>query len=68
MYSCRRVFYLQLSCGSYTFVSYRVLDCGLCAETSLASNRVTGEEVADPKQQLRLRLKKLFQDVEVQSK
>ncbi|XP_043275443.1 mitogen-activated protein kinase kinase kinase 15 isoform X2 [Venturia canescens] len=59
---------LKLSCGSYTFVSYRVLDCGSCVATSLASSRLTGEEVADPKQQLTIRLKRLLQDVEVQSK
>ena len=34
----------------------------------MATNRGATEEVTDPKQQLTLRLKKLFQDVEVQSK
>ncbi|KZC13059.1 Mitogen-activated protein kinase kinase kinase 15, partial [Dufourea novaeangliae] len=59
---------LKLSCGSYTFVSYRVVDCGSCVATNPATTRITGEEVIDPKQHLTLRLKKLFQDVEVQSK
>ncbi|XP_053977576.1 mitogen-activated protein kinase kinase kinase 15 isoform X2 [Hylaeus volcanicus] len=59
---------LKLSCGSYTFVSYRVVDCGSCVATNPATSRLTGEEVIDPKQHLTLKLKKLFQDVEVQSK
>ncbi|XP_012267109.2 mitogen-activated protein kinase kinase kinase 15 isoform X2 [Athalia rosae] len=59
---------LKLSCGSYTFVTYRVVECGSCVATSPAASRLTGEEVIDPKQHLTLKLKKLFQDVEVQSK
>ncbi|KAK2575933.1 hypothetical protein KPH14_007295 [Odynerus spinipes] len=59
---------LKLSCGSYTFVSYRVIECGSCVATSPATSRITGEESIDPKQHLTLKLKKLFQDVEVQSK
>ncbi|XP_076678297.1 apoptotic signal-regulating kinase 1 isoform X3 [Andrena cerasifolii] len=57
-----------LSCGSYTFVSYRVVECGSCVATNPATTRITGEEAIDPKQHLTLKLKKLFQDVEVQSK
>lgn len=53
---------LKLSCGSYTFISYRLLECGSCIIT------IAGEELFDPKQNLTSRLKKLFQDVEVQSK
>lgn len=59
---------MQLSCGNYTFVSYRVVECGSCVATNPATTRITGEEVIDPKQHLTLKLKKLFQDVEVQSK
>jgi len=60
---------LQLSCGSYTFVSYRVVEsCGSCVSTNPATSRITGEEAIDPKQHLTLKLKKLFQDVEIQSK
>lgn len=58
---------LKLSCGSYTFVSYRVLECGTCVTTTISTSR-TGEESIDPKQHLSLKLKKLFQYVEVQSK
>ncbi|XP_012228062.1 mitogen-activated protein kinase kinase kinase 15 isoform X4 [Linepithema humile] len=58
-----------LSCGSYTFVSYRVVEsCGSCVSTNPATSRITGEEAIDPKQHLTLKLKKLFQDVEIQSK
>ncbi|XP_012283349.1 mitogen-activated protein kinase kinase kinase 15 isoform X2 [Orussus abietinus] len=59
---------LKLSCGSYTFVSYRVVDCGSCVATSPTTSRVTSEESVDPKQHLVQKLKKLFQDVEIQSK
>ncbi|XP_025267916.1 mitogen-activated protein kinase kinase kinase 15 isoform X3 [Camponotus floridanus] len=60
---------LKLSCGSYTFVSYRVVEsCGSCVATIPATSRITGEETIDPKQHLSLKLKKLFQDVEIQSK
>lgn len=60
---------LKLSCGSYTFVSYRVVEsCGSCVATIPATSRITGEETIDPKQHLTLKLKKLFQDVEIQSK
>ncbi|XP_014475481.1 PREDICTED: mitogen-activated protein kinase kinase kinase 15 isoform X1 [Dinoponera quadriceps] len=59
---------LKLSCGSYTFVSYRVVECGTCVATNPAASRITGEEAIDPKQHLTLKLKKLFQDVEIQSK
>ncbi|XP_034934270.1 mitogen-activated protein kinase kinase kinase 15 isoform X2 [Chelonus insularis] len=58
---------LKVSCDSYTFISYRVLDCGTCVVTkNLSANR--SEEIIDPKQRLTVKLKKLFQDVEVQSK
>nr|CAD7429623.1 unnamed protein product [Timema monikensis] len=55
---------LQLSCGSYTFVSYRLVECGTCVTTS----PMREETNLDPKQHLTLRLRKLLQDVEVQSK
>ncbi|KAF4524857.1 hypothetical protein B566_EDAN017044, partial [Ephemera danica] len=60
---------LKISCGSYTFVSYRVLECGTCVITNPATARVQGEDnPSDPKQQLAVKLRKLLQDVEVQSK
>ncbi|XP_017889680.1 mitogen-activated protein kinase kinase kinase 15 isoform X2 [Ceratina calcarata] len=59
---------IKLSCGNYTFVSYRLVECGSCVATNPATSRITGEEAIDPKQHLTIKLKKLFQDVEVQSK
>ncbi|GLH08065.1 Serine/threonine-protein kinase Tao [Gryllus bimaculatus] len=60
---------LKMSSGSYTFVSYRLLECGTCVITNPAAATVKGEEATiDPKQHLTIRLKKLLQDVEVQSK
>ncbi|XP_046393431.1 mitogen-activated protein kinase kinase kinase 15 isoform X2 [Ischnura elegans] len=64
---------VKLSCGSYTFVSYRVMECGTCVSTvPMAAVRVApsdeGRTVNPNKQHLTLRLKKLLQDVEVQSK
>ncbi|XP_076758586.1 apoptotic signal-regulating kinase 1 isoform X2 [Xylocopa sonorina] len=59
---------IKLSCGNYMFVSYRVVECGSCVTTNPTTTRITGEEAIDPKQHLTLKLKKLFQDVEVQSK
>ncbi|XP_071449253.1 mitogen-activated protein kinase kinase kinase 15 isoform X2 [Hetaerina americana] len=60
---------VKLSCGSYTFVSYRVMECGTCVSTA---PRVVPTEEGRPvnpnKQHLTLQLKKLLQDVEVQSK
>ncbi|XP_033608100.1 mitogen-activated protein kinase kinase kinase 15 isoform X1 [Cryptotermes secundus] len=60
---------LKLSCGSYTFVSYRLVDCGTCVTTNPTPVSVPGvENPVDPKQHLTIKLKKLLQDVEVQSK
>nr|CAD7256032.1 unnamed protein product [Timema shepardi] len=53
---------LQLSCGSYTFVSYRLVECGTCVTTS----PMREETNLDPKQHLTLRLRKLLQDVEAE--
>lgn len=60
---------MKLSCGSYTFVSYRLVDCGTCVTTNPTPVSVPGvENPVDPKQHLTIKLKKLLQDVEVQSK
>ncbi|KAG8238443.1 hypothetical protein J437_LFUL002900, partial [Ladona fulva] len=62
---------LKLSCGSYTFISYRVMECGTCVTTAPTALSVVANEEGRPvnpnKQHLTLRLKKLLQDVEVQS-
>lgn len=52
---------LKISCGNYTFLSY-VLDGESCIVTN------PSKEASDNKQSLMLRLKKLLQDVEIQSK
>ncbi|XP_075217555.1 apoptotic signal-regulating kinase 1 isoform X2 [Lycorma delicatula] len=60
---------LKLSCGSYTFISYRMTECGSCVTTNPTSERVHGKETAlEPHQPLTVALKKLLQVVEVQAK
>lgn len=59
---------LQLSCGSYTFVSYKLVEYGMCVTTNPAAAKFKGEDYTDPKQHLTLKLRQIFQDVEVQSK
>jgi len=50
-------------------VSYRLVDCGTCVTTNPTPVSVPGvENPVDPKQHLTIKLKKLLQDVEVQSK
>lgn len=59
---------MQRSCSNYTFVSYRVLECGTCVETDPSIHR--DESSLEPafKIQLFVKLRRLLQDVEVQSK
>lgn len=61
---------LKISCASYTFVAYKLNDVGVCNVTlSSCVSKVSGEEaVPDGKLHLAYKLKKLLQDVEVQSK
>lgn len=40
----------------------------MCVTTNPVLNRQSGEEIPDPKQYLAPKLKKLLQDVEIQSK
>ncbi|KAL1139853.1 hypothetical protein AAG570_006830 [Ranatra chinensis] len=54
---------LKLSCGSYTLVCYRLSECGSCFTTN-----PTGDVPPEPKLPIALKLKKLLQDVEIQSK
>ncbi|GAB0090482.1 Mitogen-activated protein kinase kinase kinase [Sergentomyia squamirostris] len=64
---------LKISCGTYTFLSYKLLEGegnnsgGSCIVTNPTSGKFT-EDPQDPKQSLVQRLKKLLQDVEIQSK
>lgn len=63
----------QRSCSNYTFVSYRILDDGTCVETDPAAGRLacaeddSGLEGAS-RVELSTKLRRLLQDVEVQSK
>uniref|UniRef100_A0A1L8DKG4 mitogen-activated protein kinase kinase kinase n=1 Tax=Nyssomyia neivai TaxID=330878 RepID=A0A1L8DKG4_9DIPT len=64
---------LKISCGTYTFLSYKLLEGegsnspGSCCVTNPTSGKFS-EDPQDPKQSLVQRLKKLLQDVEIQSK
>ncbi|XP_059610268.1 mitogen-activated protein kinase kinase kinase 15 isoform X3 [Phlebotomus argentipes] len=64
---------LKISCGTYTFLSYKLLEGeagnspGSCIVTNPTSGKFT-EDAQDPKQSLVQRVKKLLQDVEIQSK
>lgn len=53
---------LQISCGSYTFLPYVLQECGSCVLTN------ANKESPENKLSLMLRLKKLMQEVEIQSK
>lgn len=62
---------MQRSCSSYTFVSYRTAECGSCIETDPSAARLgceDGSSESGIKIQLSLKLRRLLQDVEVQSK
>lgn len=58
---------LKISCGSYTFLPYKLLENGSCVVTNPVKGKFI-EESPDAKQSLLARVKKLFQDVEIQSK
>lgn len=58
----------QLSLPNFLFVSYKLTDAGTCVTTNPAATKFKGEDAADPKQHLTLRLKNILQDVEVQTK
>lgn len=58
---------LKLSCGNYTFLPYRLLDCGSCVVTNPVKGKFI-DEGPDPKQSLLTRIKKNLQDVEIGSK
>ncbi|KAI5732534.1 hypothetical protein M8J76_001396 [Diaphorina citri] len=59
---------VKMSCQGYTFVTYRLEDCGSCLTTHTLS--VTSEQrpSLEPRVPLTVRLKKILQDVEIQSK
>ncbi|XP_046667133.1 mitogen-activated protein kinase kinase kinase 15 isoform X2 [Homalodisca vitripennis] len=57
---------LKLSCGNYSFISYRLAECGSCLLTHPAVDRL--DKDTPDSQPLTFKLKKLLQDVEVQAK
>ncbi|NP_001188511.1 mitogen-activated protein kinase kinase kinase 15 isoform X2 [Bombyx mandarina] len=59
---------LKISLPNFLFVSYKLTDVGTCVTTNPAATKFKGEDSADPKQHLTLRLKNILQDVEVQTK
>ncbi|KAG6450678.1 hypothetical protein O3G_MSEX006720 [Manduca sexta] len=59
---------LKMSLPNFLFVSYKLTEAGTCVTTNPAATKFKGEETADPKQHLTLRLKNILQDVEVQTK
>lgn len=61
---------LKISCGSYTFVAYSLNGLGVCLVTlsSCVSKAGGNEAIPDAKPHLSFKLRKLLQDVEVQSK
>ena len=64
---------MQRSCSNYTFVSYRTLECGTCMETDPSVVRLgVGEDAGGTDAGFRIplsaKLRRLLQDVEVQSK
>ncbi|CAK1600801.1 unnamed protein product [Parnassius mnemosyne] len=59
---------LKISLPNFLFVSYKLTDASTCVTTNPAATKFKGEETADPKQHLTLRLKNILQDVEVQTK
>ncbi|KAJ8682464.1 hypothetical protein QAD02_018256 [Eretmocerus hayati] len=54
---------LKLSCGNYTLISYKILDCGSCISMQ-ASNKTGSDDLIHLSQ----RLKKLLDEVGIQSK
>ncbi|XP_039277638.1 mitogen-activated protein kinase kinase kinase 15 isoform X1 [Nilaparvata lugens] len=63
---------LKLSCGGYTFISYKLNECGSCVTTSPTTARIPSKDSALDHQHQSISvtviLKKLLQVVEVQAK
>lgn len=59
---------LKLSCTTYPFVTYRVLECGSCVVTMPNLISPTEEATVDSRTPLGQKIKRLLQDVEIQSK
>lgn len=58
----------QLSCGSYTFLSYKLADCENCLTTNTSYQDEGGKSAFEPRVPITVKLKKLLKDVEIQTK
>ncbi|XP_067125042.1 mitogen-activated protein kinase kinase kinase 15 isoform X2 [Centruroides vittatus] len=58
---------LKLSCQNYKLITYKLNDLGVCVETDPAGLRLVPDDVLESKH-LSCKLKKLLQEVELQSK
>ncbi|CAH0386318.1 unnamed protein product [Bemisia tabaci] len=58
---------LKLSCGSYTFLSYRLNDSGVCLTTN-PNVLCDASDQVEPRVPITVKLKKLLENVEIQSK
>ena len=57
-----------MSCGSYTFLSYKLADCGTCLTTNTSFEDESGASAFEPRVPVTVKLKKLLKDVEIQTK
>lgn len=58
----------QVSWNSHTFVSYKLIDNRICVITNPAAPKCKNEDYSDPKLHLSLKMKQIFEEVEIQSK
>ena len=58
---------LKVSWESYIFLPYKLIDCGSCIVTNPVKDNFI-EETPDPKHTILSKIKKILQDVEIQSK
>ncbi|XP_026821613.1 mitogen-activated protein kinase kinase kinase 15 isoform X3 [Rhopalosiphum maidis] len=59
---------LKLSCGSYTFLSYKLEDCGTCLTTNTSFQDENGASAFEPRVPVTVKLRNLLKDVEIQTK
>lgn len=57
-----------MSCGSYTFLSYKLADCGTCLTTNTSFQDESGGSTFEPRVPVTVKLRKLLKDVEIQTK
>lgn len=58
----------QLSCGSYTFLSYKLADCGNCLTTNTSFQDESGKSIFEPRVPIIVKLEKLLKEVQIQTK